>query len=95
MQVRVDTEEDRSGLFRETRTVHARLVHSCQRCYHIRLLVHQSRGLHQTHTDMVSSLKHTYVCSEERAVVHRTVLTHMEVGARCQTTHASERGGSS
>ena len=39
MQVRVDTEEDRSGLFRETRTVHPRLVHSCQRCYHIRLLV--------------------------------------------------------
>jgi len=41
------------------------LARSDQRCYCIRLLARESRGLHWTHTDVVKEtrpLKHTYVC---------------------------------
>ena len=58
---------------------------ACQKCYHMRLLVHQSRGLHRTPVDMVKevrSLKHTHVCSEERTVVRCAVLMWMEVRAQ-------------
>ena len=44
----------------------------------------QSRGQHQTHADVVKevrSQKHNYVCSEERTLVHRGVLTRMELRA--------------
>jgi len=50
---------------------------ACQRCYHIRLLVRQSRGLRQTHAEVVKEVKpqkHTYICSEERTVVRCAVL---------------------
>ena len=61
---------------------HARLV--LTRHYHTKLLVHQSRGLRQTCTDVVKEVrpqKHIYVCSEERTVIHRAVLTQTEVRA--------------
>jgi len=57
---------------------------ACQRHYRTRRLERWSRGLCQTHTDVVNEVKpqkHTYVCSEERAVVNRAVLTGVEVRA--------------
>ena len=74
MQAGAAAEADGSGLACETRTGHTRQ----------KLLACQSRGLHWTHADMVKeerSLRHTYVCSEERTVVHHAVLTQMEVRA--------------
>jgi len=91
MQVRVATEVDASGLLCETRTVYARPVHACQRCYCIRLLVHQNRKLHWTYADLVKevrSLKHTYICNEERVVV---ALMQMEVGAQHHKRTAGAR----
>jgi len=51
------------------------------------LLVHQNmrlRAVRQTRAEMVKEVRpqnHTYVCSEERTVVHRTELTQWEVRA--------------
>jgi len=57
------------------------------RCDHLRLVLardtsyrtrHQSRGLRQTHADMVKEVrrqKHNNVCSKERTVMRRAVLT--------------------
>jgi len=59
-------------------------TNACQRHYCTRRLEHRSRGLCQTHTDVVNKVKpqkHTYVCSEERTVVSRAVLTWAEVRA--------------
>ena len=59
-----------------------------QRHYHTRMLVHQGRGLGQTHVDVVKEVrpqKHTvymYVCLQQREIfVRHTVLTRMEVRA--------------
>ena len=55
-----------------------------QRHYSTMLLVRQSRGLCQTHTDVVKEVwpqKHNYVCFKERTVMHRAVLTRTEVRA--------------
>ena len=49
-----------------------------QRHYCTRLLEHQSRGLCQTCADVVKEVRpqrHNYVCSKERTVVCRAVLT--------------------
>ena len=57
------------------------------------LLVHQNMGLHavrQTHAEMVKEAKpqkHTYICSEERTVVHHAVLMQREVRAPQTSAH--------
>ena len=61
-------------------------VFSDGRCYFtwlvqfrlVLVVVCQTRGLRQTHTDVVEEVrprKHEYVCSEERAVMRHAVLT--------------------
>jgi len=66
---------------------HMRLVltkdTTAQGCWYI-----QNRRLHQTHADMVKEVrpqKHNYVCSKERTVVRRAVLTRTEV--RLSSSH--------
>ena len=72
-----------SGAATEADTIREQLVwpyetSACQRHYRIRLLVHRSKGLHRTHTNVAGRrdwpMKLTYVCSEERTLVHCTVL---------------------
>ena len=66
------------------RSVWPRETSAHQRHYRTRLLVCQSRGLCQTHADMVKEVRpqmHNYVCSEERTVVCHAVLTQTEVRA--------------
>ena len=69
-----------------------------QRHYCTGVLVRQSRGLHQTHADMVKEVrpqKHNYVSSKERTVVCCTEsssnLCTMK-SCRCRTADIVERG---
>ena len=69
-----------------------------QRHYCTRVLVRQSRGIHQTRADMVKQVrpqKHNYVCSKERTVVCCTEsssdLCTMK-SCRCRTADIVEWG---